>query len=115
MTPEALSKLTPEEKRVRIAEICGYKRTALSDTLCIWTSPTGEKSDTGYDPWNGQLFLPNYMGSLDAMATALDTMNSAQTLAWLSALQGIVQANYGLGCARAKATEQGDAFLLVMG
>lgn len=114
---------------MRIAEICGYKRTALSDTLCIWTSPTGEKSDTGYDPWNGQLFLPNYLGSLDAMSQAEAMLTDEQHHNFQAMLQRSIRKSVLQSDDRwksgfdpierdylsATAAQRADAFLLVMG
>lgn len=61
MTPEALSKLTPEEKRSRIAEILGWKYMRRTGTPSTWTqnvwlfSPSELPRSDGQCDWMGSI------------------------------------------------------------
>lgn len=107
LTKEQVSAFSPKERNMMIAELCGWKRDVRyswpsHSRIPFWTSPEGLVSD-----------VPNYCGSIDAMATALASLNPAQQLAWLSTLQQIVEPNYGLGCVLATAEQWAAAFLMV--
>jgi hypothetical protein len=77
--------MTPTEQtelRVKLAEWAGWKRTVLPCELkcmvdeskgivfCKWDHPELRPIDDepGFDPYHGQLTLPNYPASLDAVA-----------------------------------------------
>lgn len=81
-TPKQLATLSPEEVRVMCAETAGWVRTPLpepfpggGDTYCYWTSPTGERGDDGFDPWNARCTVPRYDESADA---------ALQLVAWMA-------------------------------
>lgn len=72
MTKEELDKMTPEEKRVRIAEICGWTGT-LHDEGTAW----GMAPETmvilrsaAEHPFKCLFELPDYLNDLNAMAEA---------------------------------------------
>lgn len=83
MTTKQLAKLTPEEKRVKIAEVCGWiavkldaaiaKKVRINPAHClVGISPIVAKMDHGKDESKDYNFwlVPDYLNSLDAMHEA---------------------------------------------
>ena len=69
MTPDELAKLTPEERRIRIAEKCGWKRKtrkryAGEDNVSGW------EKDGKFNCYPCQ--FPDYLSDLNAASTLCD-------------------------------------------
>jgi hypothetical protein len=63
MTKEDLDKMTPEEKRIAISEMCGYKVHSWGITY-----PDGRESGRGYV--NVSDLVPDYLNSRDSITSA---------------------------------------------
>lgn len=70
MTTEELAKLTPEQKRIRITELCGRCAHRETKYYCI---EDGNSCDTGFtcvacgeDPNRGDSRVPDYLNDLNA-------------------------------------------------
>lgn len=78
MTTDELQKLTPEEKRILIAEACGWTKIELAyDDEGELTLPKGTSPDGG--SW---AIIPDYLNSLDAMHESEKTLTANQ-LYWM--------------------------------
>jgi hypothetical protein len=81
MTYETAISLSPEERRIRIAKACGYK----------WPPPRDER-----EPLQ-EIFLrygvPDFCGSLDAMAVAEKTLNRTQKFDYAKYLESLTVKN----------------------
>ena len=114
-----LTDLTSEEKRVLCAEACLIKCADYGD----------EKFFHSGDPLRQMMWpdssqhkqLPHYDTSLDAMATAIETLQWNEIDAYLDALARIVDLQHGyrmeltLGVVNATAAQRLDAFLIAKG
>lgn len=91
MTTEDISKLSPKEKRVKIAEECGWRITQISvnepnDDVTI--TPPGEE----VNPWrNVNQELPDYLNSLDDMHEAEKAINPCDWSSYTMSLRRIIQ------------------------
>lgn len=100
--------MTNEQKRIKIAEICGWKlkpeRFAISQ-LPVWHNPSG---------WPQE--LPDYLDDLDAMHDAELLLTAEQRGVYLRVLAGITLASDCLEQAVfATASQRAEAFLKVFG
>ena len=122
MTKEELDKLTDEEKRERIAALCGFSEVmeALPEKLLIGTIVVG-----GFPV---RRIVPDYLNSLDAMHEAERTLTSIQLGKYAHTLQeetlywcvGVVPDHHAdlhsLGCLiTTVAYQRARAFLLTVG
>lgn len=110
MTKEELVALTPEQKRVKIAQLCGWekKRTIPIDgeEIEFWFNGDGNKYVHGG--------LPDYLSDLNACA-AMEQARIIGNFAVFSGDQSVEAAYKELTGTFATATQRADAFLLVLG
>ena len=94
MTKNEILKLTPEQKRIRIAEVCGWRRVNKQfegrNGVNIghnWQMPSGEKACSGGGcyghgwaaSWEGaDFYLPDYLNDLNAMHAAEKALTDTQ-------------------------------------
>lgn len=116
MTKEELEKLSPDEKRVKIAEACGWKSELVPTPNPYgefqhtwWTSPEGKRPE----------ILPDYLNSLDAMAAVEKTLSDEQCDRYLEHLTetsgGDAENGKSSFCGYVATAEQrSDAFLLTI-
>lgn len=102
--------LTNEQKRVAIAECCGWKLNPAKHAAKIldWIhEPTGH---TGYFP-------PDFLNSLDAIAQAEATLSEGERRTYFYHLFGTQRLDDGdlWKAVHATATQRADAFLKVKG
>lgn len=134
MTTEELAKLTDEQKRIRIAELCGWKKETRNmyggvKNVQGW----GMNTHLGLGSADRKFTMhpdtfPDYLHDLNAMHEAEETLTDFQLQAFGDQLQQIV--NYycvgvvpdyhrHLMClakiAHATASQRSDAFLLTLG
>ena len=122
-----LSELTPEQKRIAIAEACGWKQMPEPGAgpygeyieRC-WISPTGEQNVRG-------IYLPNYPADLNAMHEAESTKHMPYNTNYVWWLGRIACKARGMDPDRqdevdlnamavfADAEQRADAFLLATG
>ncbi len=113
MTTEELSNLTPEEKRIAIAEACGFIATKEDQFPCrkIWVKPT-ESIGTYWTAGD----LPDYLNSLDAMHEAEKTLTRDKLDRYADILCDMVAAGDPdpniCGLITLTAAQRADAFLL---
>ena len=115
MTPDELSKLTPEQKRIRIAEACGCVEIGDHGNGLFCKMPR---------PSDGKLSIfpvPDYLNDLNAMHEAEksagfhDAYNHAANARWHEYMGHLTTlAPYGRR-ALATAAQRADAFLLTLG
>lgn len=66
--------MTPEEKRIRIAELCGWTRNHDGSLVFYWVSPNGNVSPHATNRYLAHEQLPDYFNDLNAMREAEDTL-----------------------------------------
>ncbi len=105
-----ITDLTPEQKRIKIAEACGWKSRMkhINPAFNLWLSPDGTHEVASCN-------LPDYLRDLNACAEFEKTMEGKQFSRYFDNLT-IVIANGEpkWGAIRATATQRCDAFLLTM-
>ena len=101
-----LTDLTPEQKRIAIAEACGWKRLA---TPGAWISPSGRFH---YPP---EPTIPDYLNDLNAMHEAEKTLDYNQMNSYQNYELSRFVKNEGSWLCRATAAQRADAFLLATG
>jgi hypothetical protein len=127
MTTKQLSRLTPEQKRIKIAEACGaawlesggYK--FLSFHPVIWpelefnrAKGTEPIANLHYEGWS----IPDYLNDLNAMREAQNTLTFSQQVDYASLLagrrtsEGWISNEWAL--INATAAQRADAFLLTL-
>lgn len=113
MTPEQLRKLSDSEKRVKIAEACGwtkhrYFKNALGDMTQDWIHPIHGSC--------AQWELPDYLGSLDAMHSAEKVLTQTQRHKYLQVLDRMFDDPDCIDwpLVHATAAQRADAFLAVI-
>ena len=119
-----LTDLTPKQKRIAIAEACGWKQMPEPGAgpygeyieRC-WISPTGEQNVRG-------IYLPNYPADLNAMheAEIAAIYSSGLGMVYIQKLIQLANDYYEINGARmqrwsasATAAQRADAFLLATG
>lgn len=128
-----LSDMTPEAKRIAIAEACGWVKT---EQTTFSGNPMWQKDGVlaaiRHALIDGAEWLPDYLGSLDACHEMEKTLNPGQWSDYTMTLRRIVQAEcdkpecYVPGCERAQliadfwfyhatAAQRSDAFLIAKG
>lgn len=108
MTKEELSALTPEEKRIRIAELC-MRPDVMAHIRAKGILYTNE-------------CLPDYLNDLNAMQEA-DNRLQGHEYEWVEAMANVLdlsQVDYAVDTSRwdfahATAAQRADAFLLTLG
>lgn len=113
MTPDELQKLTPEEKRVKIAAGCGIK--ILPRSKWLYKSIKRGQEPTSED----HRIIPDYLNSLDCMNEAERTIPPASRARYQNHLSIIVGnamlAEYSpFFLITATAAQRADAFLLTI-
>lgn len=119
MTPSDLSKLTPEEKRVRIAAALGW-RVFESGADGLFVRPPEHM----LPEWAGKE-CPDYLNDLKAIAEAEKTLTLQQRIVWHSNIYHVVAptsamrgasgfADIEFQIATATAAQRADAFLLTI-
>lgn len=109
MTPEDLAKLSPEEKRVKIALVCGLKPVPGN-----WNGPGP------YAAADGKVItLPEYLNDLNAMHAVIRCMSNQIVFAYSRHLELIVEGQRGdtlASCLTEEATaaQRADAILLAL-
>lgn len=102
-----IDNLTPEQKRVKIAEVCGWIEIGVNTML-------GRKE-------SGVEAIPDYLSDLNAMHEAEKVLNRAQRIPYLTALERrtsiqnssvTIDSEFAMTCATA--AQRADAFLLSM-
>lgn len=112
MTAEQLAKMTPEEKRIAIAEACGWTFHGLRKDLtkeehvgfCAWLPPN----------WKEKLYrsLPDYLNSLDAMHEAEKVLEGTyNAFIYQVLLAGGSPPEVRWNLTHATAAQRADAFL----
>jgi len=113
-----MSELTREQKRIRIAEACGWIEEIFSDPgeRRAWTK-SGALTPEGFGQhWACE--LPDYFGSLDAMHDAENALSDVQHNAYRGILGSMIRTEEGLKdasilsrkFASATATQRAEAF-----
>jgi hypothetical protein len=71
VTREKWAKITPEQQRIKIAELFGWKfHAGTSSYPPVWTDPNGHQKDVAFWDFldkNGDDIVPDYLNDLDAM------------------------------------------------
>ncbi len=109
--PMKLSELTPEQKRIAIAEACGWE---YDESMEMWLSP----SDIHFFEWQ----IPDYLNDLNAMHEAEKTMSEHQWMEYYSMLDSITNRSNGKYWGQTRkmapvfttAAQRADAFLLTL-
>lgn len=112
LTYEQVIALSLEQRNLMIAQLCGWKMYVAGDRVTYTVNPA-KPNLYGNDP------IPNYCGSLDALATAEAQMSITQKLTYCGTLNRLGK----LSCERdedfdpifAKSEQRAIAFLMVMG
>lgn len=129
MTHEEWVKLTPEQQRIKVAELCGWKKTdRVQPVTCLplWEHPTRHWYFTdgtiGSKVCKTAENLPDYLNDLNAMHEAEEYLDPRTDLPgrYYQELIGVVYDwDYlhgidGLQVARAPAAKRAEAFVLTM-
>ncbi len=114
-----LSELTQEQKRIKIAESCGWiKRTPWTNSQG-WQVHEWEKNGmVTEDGLSGHLEceLPDYLNDLNAMHEAEKTLDGAMLLAYYFELDELMERPpMVIRLVMATAAQRADAFLLATG
>ena len=118
MTREKWAKLTPEEQRIKVAELCGWvydgRRTVATGRPeeQVWCIPTTEK-------WARTFELPDYLNDLNAMHKAEKLLKTeAQLDSWYGCLKHLVRVDgnhtSSTQAMQATAAQRAEAFVLTM-
>ena len=111
-----LTDLTPKQKRIAIAEACGWKQIRHEDGW--WNHrPDGHRYPTNERAPNG---MPDYLNDLNAMHEAEKTLDDEQFQKWTDYLFDIQSHDREIDGRRwqwlcSTAAQRADAFLLATG
>jgi hypothetical protein len=111
MTREQWAELSDEEKRIKVAELCGWRRGALRDDGSSWWAKPGCR---GQYTWTAAS-IPDYLNDLNAMHKAVESLRHKSGPEWydfghhLSCICGST-----LNCINATAAQRAEAFVLTM-
>jgi len=111
MTREEWAKLSPEEQRIKVAELCGIK--VESDGITHHLMRCTLEHDSGYNE-NGKFLcpVPDYLNDLNEIQRIVETLDYDQRCRMLNILikicghEGVVW--------RATAAQRAEAFVLTM-
>ena len=105
MTREKWKQMTPDQQRIKVAELCGWKRTTWAEQgyktssvdALVWINPEDHLphgvGDYGDD--RGFLPFPDYLDDLGAMREAEDShLPRKKRRIWISALADICEADH---------------------
>jgi hypothetical protein len=105
------------EKRIAIAEACGWKQITLSD----WEAPDGMR----HQNWGGLISCPDYLNDLNAMHEAEKALGDKQRMTYYAILVSIVRKSLGIDpyeshyqpkfTTHATARQRADAFIKTLG
>lgn len=100
--------LTDDQKRIKIAEACGWTEIALP-----WGIPPGNPE---HDSRNPLFHVPDYLNDLNAMHEAESLLGEHQVTEYVTHLRGMLYHRSWLGCfgVHATAAQRADAFLLTV-
>lgn len=129
MTTEDLAKLTPEEKRIRIAELCEWTlkpEKCATDRTPVWHDPNGWAHTPEWrdfltrDKLPAESKLPDYLNDLNAMYEAEGVLTVAQCYTyegWIGKILGDwkPEDSARTWSFHADAAQRADAFLLTVG
>jgi hypothetical protein len=130
MNIEDVRKMTKEEKRVKIAEMCGWSMRGMDNGSVKFHSPSGKFCGYYYPPEVPEIgeqpeAMPDYLNDLNAMAEARKTLKQDhvsqdfQQARFIRKLENIVSLVPGFNdwtwaLVNSTAEQQADAFLAVM-
>jgi len=125
MTREEYAKLTPEEQRIKIAELCGWKfdtgtEVSLPVTAGIWPELIDSRECLGYGTNGYAYIIPDYLHDLNAMHEAekmlLDDATHNQTNEYMYMLSWLCGEKDSVWCSTsmATATQRAEAFAITM-
>jgi len=124
MTSEQWDKLTDEEKRIKIAELCGLtiRKQAVGTGYYCWSEERNRKlvelDVAGQETFDdGMLPFPDYLHDLNAMHEAWLTLNSFQKtehINWLNKICTPVNGDQIIACCNATAAQRAKAFVLTL-
>lgn len=103
MTIKELKKLTPEQKRILIAHLCGWRQRP--------PEMHSQRLIRGLIGPNGESELPDYLNNMEVMDAAIHSLNLDQYEAFNKALYKILHGNF----VNATTVQRADAFLLAVG
>lgn len=111
MTLEEAQALTPEQRRIEVAKLLGWKKKReIEPGYWTWYSPNGDLA--------GQPCIPDYCSDLNAMHEAENTMNDLQKISYIYALDRAAKPNPSIhdwNVINATADQRATAFIAVMG
>jgi len=116
MTREEYAKLTPEEKRIKVAELCGFTKINPKDYIWHGNEWDGwaENFISGISKGN-RVILPDYLNDLNAMHEAEKLLSRSQQHNYMSLLSW-TDAGYKEpeDFILATAAQRAEAFVLTM-
>lgn len=127
MTTEQLSKLSPEEKRVKIAEACGWfavRTFQYHGVILVGDHPEATDDQRNFPDGRGAwlAMVPDYYNDLNAMHEAIKTQCEFALFrfTYTTNLRKVINPeNWGMvtefRLLNSEASEQADAFLLTIG
>lgn len=103
--------MTEKDKRIVIAEFCGYKRNDLPGQF--WDTPHKQ----GINPYLAYSELPDYLNDLNAMHGAIMKLTKEQLREYRKNIQTILSPDCvgGLSAIDATAAQRAEAFLRAIG
>jgi hypothetical protein len=108
MTHEKWIALTPEQRRTKVAELCGWKSFPLSDGCPDYW-------EKGEDVRINGRYLPDYLHDLNAMREAVNTLTDAQYNTFCDLLWNFCGGASGkAGAINASAAQRAEAFVLTL-
>ena len=113
MTHAQWIKLTPEEQRIKVARLCGWKKHNKEQAM-FW-APTN-----GLNPKTGKLdIMPDYLNDLNAMHEVLKIMRPMQTHNFEVNLMDVVAPEVRMTIQpfeliQATAAQRAEAFVITM-
>ena len=118
MTREEWKSMTPDEQRIKVAELCGWVREDRKPIHVVQLTPEGWLNSSNGGWYGGQAHdvLPDYLNDLNAMHDAEDAFTVEQQILFEEHLVEIVEnwkhCNWLI--IHATATQRAEAFVLAM-
>lgn len=114
MNRQEWAKLTMKEQRIKVAELCGWKREpwdSMAPNLDRWTHPDYPSTNV-----SGTRALPDYLNDLNAMHEAEKLIPQELKQEWSSKLYWLLYTNPPKlwRVSQATAAERAEAFVLTM-
>jgi len=105
MTREEWAKLSPEEQRIRVAELCGWVRSGV---MRLWIRPSDKRVLPSDE-------IPDYLNDLNAMHEAEKIIPEHKNAQWFAALElAIYDGDEYRPIISATAAQRAEAFVLTM-